>query len=350
MAMIVTAARITGCRAVPYDLPFARPWRTAHGTMERRRGWTILLETDADVTGLGECAPMPEAGTERPGEAEAALSTWLDRAVGLDLDALWEAVDREPPPASVRCALEGAIADACASIAGVPLARLIDPDAPLVIGVNASVGAADDDLGRRARAALEAGFRVLKVKVGAGPAQDEMALLRALASGLPTDASLRIDANGAWDQKAAFECLRALSGLPVESVEEPLAGADPELLGRMQDAVPFPLALDESLPRYLAEGRLAGLPVRRVVIKPTVLGGIRPCRRLVAGTRAEAVFTTTLEAAPGRWLVAHLAAAMGSDCPHGLDTGRWFADDVGEGPPVAAGRCRLTGMEPGRAD
>jgi o-succinylbenzoate synthase len=347
--VIVPAARITGCRAVPYDLPFVRPWRTAHGTMQRRRGWTIQIETDAGVTGVGECAPMPEAGTERPEEAGATLSAWLDRAVGMGLDALWEAVDREPPPVSVRCALEGAIADACASIAGVPLARLIDPDAPLEIPVNASVGAADDGLARRARAALDAGFRVLKVKIGAGPAQEEMARLRALASGLQKHASLRLDANGAWDEKTALRWLRALSDLPVESVEEPLAGADPELLGRLQGAAPFPLALDESLPRYLAEGRLAELPVRRVVIKPAVLGGIRPCRRLVARTPAEAVFTTALEAAPGRWLVANLAAAMGSDCPHGLDTGRWLAEDVGEGPPVAAGRCRLTGMEPGRA-
>lgn len=301
-----------------------------------------MLETDTGTTGIGECAPLPEAGTETPEQAEAALSRWLGRIPGMDLDSLWGALEEEPVPPSVRCALEAAVAHVRATRRQVPLARLINPDASLEFPVNASIGVARAGLGERARAAIAAGFSVLKVKVGAGMAHEEQACMLDLASGLGPGTSLRIDANGAWDAATALQWVPVLEKLPVESVEEPLSDADPAGLRAMQQDLPFPLALDESLPRYVDQGLLGDFPVRRMVIKPMVAGGIRPCRRLVDQTRAQAVFTTTLEAAPGRWLVAHMAAALGSDCHHGLDTGRWLAEDVGAGPVIKAGRCRIT--------
>lgn len=333
--------RVVACRCVPYDLGFSRPWRTARGTLTRRRGWTIVLETDAGVSGFGECAPLADAGTEAPEQAEASLSGWLGRIPGMDLDSLWAALETEAAPPSVRCALEGAVAHVRATRQGVPLARLINPEAPLEFAVNASIGVADAGLTDRASAAIAAGFSVLKVKVGAGPAQDEQRCLLAIAQDLHPGISFRIDANGAWDAAAALRWIPVLEQMPIESVEEPLRDADPKALRAMQRDVSFPLALDESLPRYLADGLIDDLPVQRVVIKPMVAGGIRPCRRMIEQSSAEAVFTTTLEAAPGRWLVAHMAAALGSDCHHGLDTGHWLAEDVGTGPVIEAGRCRL---------
>jgi o-succinylbenzoate synthase len=332
---------VTGCRLAPYDLEFVRPWRSAGGTHRRRRGWTLLLETGPGVTGVGECAPLPEAGTESTDEARAALSEWVGAVTGMELGMLWETLDEEPPPPSVRCAFEGAIAHIRATRLGLPLARLINPGCSLTVPVNASIGAADEGLEARVVEASGAGFRVLKVKVGLSAPDDEFRSLYAAASRLPPRGAFRLDANGAWDEALARDWLDRLAGLPVESIEEPLAGANPDSLGRLQRSVTFPLALDESLARYAAEGLLADPPVRRIVIKPTVAGGIRPARRLVEQAGAQVAFTTSLEAAPGRWLVAHLAAALGSDCHHGLDTGRWFASDLGAGPAIVDGECRL---------
>jgi o-succinylbenzoate synthase len=332
---------INGCRLAPYDLEFVRPWRSASGTYTRRQGWTLLLETGLGVTGIGECAPLPEAGTETADEARAALSEWVEAVAGMELDTLWVALDNEPPPPSVRCAFEGAVAHIRATRLGLPLARLINPGCRLIVRVNASIGTADQGLEERVAAAAGAGFHVLKVKVGMGEPDDEFQSLRVAASRLPPGGAFRLDANGAWDGESAREWLGRLAGLPIESIEEPLAGADPDGLRRLQQSVTFPIALDESLPRYAAEGLLADLPVRRIVIKPTVAGGIRPARRLVEQAATEVVFTTALEAAPGRWLVAHMAAALGSHCHHGLDTGQWFAADLGAGPVIVAGECRL---------
>jgi hypothetical protein len=73
-----------------------------------------------------------------------------------------------------------------------------------------------------------------------------------------------------------------------------------------------------------------------------VLGGLCPALGLAA-TGSELVVTTTVDAAPGRWMAAHLAAALDSGLAHGLDTGGWLAEDVGAGPVIDRGRCRLFG-------
>jgi L-alanine-DL-glutamate epimerase-like enolase superfamily enzyme len=221
------------------------------------------------------------------------------------------------------------------------VALLLNPEASPCVAVNAAVGVADEGLPQRVRAATAQGFRVLKVKLGLREAGEELELLRSAAVGLPETASFRLDPNGAWDEDTARAILNSLGELPVESIEEPLSGADPEGLRNLAALAPCPLALDESLPRFIAAGPCTDLPVQRIVVKPMVLGGVRPCLRVARAAACQVVVTTTLEAAPGRWLAAHLAAALDQGLSHGLDTGAWFEDDVAPGPVVESGVCRL---------
>ncbi|MGI9263744.1 MAG: enolase C-terminal domain-like protein, partial [Gammaproteobacteria bacterium] len=163
-------------------------------------------------------------------------------------------------------------------------------------------------------------------------------------------ATLRLDVNGAWSDSHAPGRLEDLCGLPIDCVEEPVSGMNSEILADLQSTLPFALAADESLPR-LAPLLEAGLfPVRRVILKPTVLGGALPALRLAklaACNDVEVVVTTTLEAAPGRTLAAHLAAATRSQLAHGLDTADWLATDVGVGPVIEQGRLVLDKAMPG---
>jgi o-succinylbenzoate synthase len=330
-------------RIEAYRLALRRPWRTAAGELHWREGWLLRIVDVEGVAAWGECAPLPEAGTESKAAARSGLMAWRDRLPGLSLTDLWQAVDEEPVTPAVRCALEAAVINLVAERRRLPVACLLNPQARGRIAVNAAVGCADDGLPLRAKEASDRGFRVLKVKLGLRDPQEELDLLRSAAAGLPATTSFRLDANGAWDEATARWVLAGLAGLPVESVEEPLAGADPDGLRELAKTAPCPLALDESLPRLATAGALADLPVARIVLKPMVLGGVRPCLRLAAATGRDAVVTTALEAAPGRWLAAHLAAAMDTGLSHGLDTGSWFDDDVAPGPVVESGVCQVFG-------
>jgi o-succinylbenzoate synthase len=339
--MIDDPVRIRSARIEPYEFRLARPWRTARGQIHQRRGWFLRLEDADGVRGVGECAPMPEAGTETMQQAAVNLRDRVDRLAGLTLGQLWDDLEAEPPSPAARCGLECAVVDLAARRRGIAVARLLNPAAGSTVKVNASIGVADPGLADRARDAVARGFDVLKIKLGVGEPDRERVWLREAVSGLPSGVQLRLDANGAWDSATAEDWLDSLSDLPIESLEEPLADADPRCLEALQRRVSWPLALDESLPGFITAGLTADLPVLRVVIKPMVLGGIRPAMRLAAEADRQVVVTTILDAAPGRWVAAHLAAALDQGHAHGLDTASWLAEDIGTGPEIRSGRCRV---------
>ncbi len=55
---------IASGRLIPYSLPLRHAWRTNRGTLRQRDGWIVQLTTDTGLLGHGDCAPLPEAGTE----------------------------------------------------------------------------------------------------------------------------------------------------------------------------------------------------------------------------------------------------------------------------------------------
>lgn len=336
------ALRITASQLIPYRLPLRRPWRSVHGVFTHRSGWLVRLESDEGLTGFGDCAPLPEAGTETPERAQEQLQIRLPLLRGRDPQGALAELDGAGFHApAARCALETALLDLLSQQAGVPLARWLNARAPLAVKANAALGALDDEVSMRAQGAVNAGFAVLKLKIGVAAPETELAALHRLAAGLPPGAVLRLDANGAWNRDQAQHFIEGLVGLPVESLEEPLAQPDIIGLRHLQSLAPFPLAVDESLGRLGADALLA---VRRLVLKPMVLGGVRPAYALARRAEAagmECVVTTTVDSAVGVAAAAHLAAALGNDLAHGVATASWLSRDVGESPRLADGRVCL---------
>ena len=344
--MSVIVQRVAEARVEPYALAFVRPWRSRHGLVRQRTGWLVRLVDNAGRRASGECAPWPDAGTESPSLAESALHSMTNELIGLSLPEALSRVDELTDMPAARCGLEGALLGLESRARGVELRHLLSADAADVVAVNAACGAAGADLAGLAAGACAAGFRVLKVKVGVASWAEELACLKAL--NLPSGVALRLDANGAWDETTAAACLADLHDLPVEAVEEPLAGFQPAALRRLQSLSPLPLALDEALSSCAEAAIGDDCPVRRVILKPMVLGGARRSVTLAHRARAaglETVVTTTLEAAPGRWLAAAVAAATASPLAHGLDTGSWLAEDLGEGPRIIGGKLRFDDRE-----
>ncbi len=350
--------RLEALSVLPYCLPLRRPWQSARGLTRERRGWLVRAESDG-VRGYGDCAPLTQAGTESTSDAERALNQWQGRLPGLDINAALGLVAtgaRKAPAASY--AVECALLDLQSRLAGVPLRRWIaGPDSHSVpdwIAVNAllgpSTGVSDADV----RRVVEAGFRVLKIKVGCSDPRAEITHLAGLARALPSGVRLRLDANGAWDWGTAERVIAALNALPVESpmecpvesLEEPLSPSDPAGPARLQALASFPLALDESLPHWIQGPESGSFPVRRAVIKPAVIGGVAATLRLAERLRVlgiEVVLTGLIDSAAGLWATAQVAAAVGSPIPHGLATSDWLAQDLGVPPIPRAGRIELPG-------
>ncbi|MBZ0095922.1 MAG: o-succinylbenzoate synthase [Sulfuricella sp.] len=342
--------RLTHCTFAPYRLPLRQPWVSARGGFAVREGWLVRLVTDAGLIGYGDCAPLPQAGTESMDSAVACLSGWAAALPGLPLEvALGRITASAAGAPAACCGLETALLDLLAQRAGLPLARWLNPRSSAAVKVNAVLGGLDRQVTERALAAVAEGYSVLKLKVGLAAGHEEIPLLHDLVRCLPAGVSLRLDANCAWNEAEAEDFLGALAGLPVESVEDPLASPDRAGWLRLQAKVPFPLAADESLRIMGADAAFNQPSVRRVVLKPMVLGGLVSALALARQAReadVECVVTTTVDSAVGVTAALHLAAAVANDLAHGLATSAWLLRDVGEAPLVAEGVLRL-GSDPG---
>jgi len=351
-------ARLEAVSVLPYCLPLRHPWQSARGLTSERRGWLVRAESDG-VRGYGDCAPLTQAGTESASDAERTLKQWQERLPGLGLDAALSLLAAQVQKSPAACyAVECALLDLQSRLAGVSLRRWIaGPDTdplPDCIEVNAMLGPSPQVSGQAIGRAIDAGFRVLKVKVGCSDPEAEIAHLAGLARALPSGVRLRLDANGAWDWGTAERVIAALNALPmespvecpVESLEEPLSPPDPAGLARLQALASFPLALDESLPHWIQGPESGAFPVRRAVIKPAVFGGVAATLRLAERLRVlgiEVVLTGLIDSAAGLWATAQVAAAVASPIPHGLATSDWLAQDLGVPPIPRAGRIELPG-------
>lgn len=320
----------------PVVLRFRRPLTTARGSVSEREVVLVLVEEGGEQ-GWGEAAPPP-GGT---GPSAAELAAALE---GAHLD------DRLAPAlgALAAGAVASARADADARRSGVALAELLHVAAARSVEVNALVPAGEPEaVAGAASAAVAAGFRCVKVKVGAAPPERDVATVHLVREVVGPDVEIRLDANGAWDEETAVEVLRAVDPDRPAYVEQPVLG-----LGRLaavRARCGVPVAVDEDLAAGAGiEEVVAARAADVAVLKPALLGGPvagLDLARTAHGAGLRVVVTANLESAIGLTAAAHLAAAVdaltGNVVAHGLGTGELFVDDVAPPPVVTAGRLHL---------
>ncbi|MFT5684723.1 MAG: o-succinylbenzoate synthase [Myxococcota bacterium] len=302
-------------RLYRYRLPLTRALTT--GVDSHTRVGLILALTDAaGNTGYGEAAPLPGLHVETLPEIEAALIAAL--------------CEEAPAPPVARLAIEGAVLMLSAAAQSTRPARILSRDVADFVSFNALI-AGTDPLGS-AQAAAEAGHGVVKLKVGRGHPDDDLAVLTAIRSRFPA-LQVRLDANRAWSLPTAEAfCAEAARLGGVAYIEEPLS--DPSRLSDLHRATGIPLALDESLPEGVVdfpEGVVA------LVIKPSVLS-LTGAMQWSARARTQgmaAIISGAFESGVGRRVHLALAASLGYPAPiSGLSTAGWLAEDVLDPPLV----------------
>jgi o-succinylbenzoate synthase len=331
-----------------YCLPLRAEWLTAVGSFSRREGYLVRIVTSDERYGYGDCAPLAGFCSETMAAAEDVLRACAPGLVGAQVADALDDLQRSSAgvtPAA-RCALETALLDLLAQADRMSLARYLCGGASAsACFVNAALGSLMQVSGQAIAAACHQGFSVLKLKVGTATVDQELARLRRIAVALPAGTQLRLDANGAWCETDAGRFLAGCADLPIEMVEEPLADPQADTLLRLQAACVFPLALDESLAGFDLETLCAAPPVRRLVLKPSRLGGLLPAlhiaRRAAAGG-LQCVVTSSVDSACGVTAAAHLAIALDNNLAHGLATSSWLASDLGASPGIAGGRLALS--------
>ena len=327
----------------PFAIPLVTPHETGRGRHACREGLILRIDCEDGSQGLGEVSPLPGFGGGKLGDCLVVLRRWADHFRGvlpeqarLQLSRLAEHNTHVP---ALLFGLETALLDAEARRRDVPLATLLARPRRRLVAVNATVAVADaEEAASAARAAVDDGFGCVKLKVGmADSVAAEVARLERVRAAIGPEVELRADANGAWTAAQAVAVLDAARGARLALVEQPVAADDLEGLARVRRLSGVRVAADESV-ASLADARavLAAEAADVLVLKPTVVGGLRLCRWIVdeaAPAGLEVIVTSTLEAGVGVAAALHLAATLHESAPAcGLATGRLLAADLLRAP------------------
>ncbi|UCF48511.1 MAG: mandelate racemase/muconate lactonizing enzyme family protein [Myxococcales bacterium] len=289
-----------------------------------RRTFAVLRLMRSDgTTGLGEASPLPGYSPDSISDVSEELQRLADEPVRAnplvgprELLAQTFAAHPLKHPSS-RFALETAMLDWLGHSRGKPVHQILAGDvAAQPIPIADLVVQAPAAWPARVDALLTDGATHLKLKVGSD-LDAEVAALREIRRAHPT-VPLRLDAN----RRISIEALRRHAGsletLELELIEEPVAPEDwPAAL-----SLPLPFALDETLRdadlsrRVLESGKVCA-----VVIKPTVLGGLRASFEVAeraAAHGAEYLVSHTFDGPIARAVTAELALALQTKLAAGL--------------------------------
>lgn len=329
-----------------HDLALDDPFAISRGETTTSTVFLVRLERDG-VAGVGGATPSAYYG-ETPTSMAETVPDLLEVVCDADDPHAGQRIERDlreraPDAPAARTAVTTALADLAARDLGVPLYRQLGLDPDAAPPTCYSIGIADPETtAERAAAAVDAGFDVLKVKLGADDDRDR---LRAVREAAP-DARIRVDANGAWDPDEALASAEWLADLDVEFVEQPVPGDDVAGLRRVAVEGPLPVCADESCVTAADVPAVADA-CDLVTVKLSKCGGVRPALRQIHAARAHdldvmvgCMVESNASIAPG-WHLAPLADHAD------LDGALLLAEDPCDGVPVEGGDADLRAVAAG---
>jgi L-Ala-D/L-Glu epimerase len=311
-----------------HGLRLATPLESSYGAVKERAVLSVSL-TDADgLSGYGEAAPLEAydgVSVERVEQAFEAYAPVLASSEGKNGAQLIDACRGVDDLPAAFAAIDMALWDRAGRRAGRPVAALLTDRPAQAVPVNATLSALDRaGAATQAAAAVAAGFRCLKVKVGIGDDAGRVAAVRAAAG---PEIDLRLDANGAWSVKEAVRAIELLSPAGLELVEEPTHGL--EAVREVRERVPVRVSIDETAAEHGALGAGVADAVCLKISRCGGISGLIAAATLVRASGAEVYLASTLDGPLGVAAALHAAAALASRGvvpPCGLATLALFED------------------------
>jgi len=312
-----------------YTLHFRQPSGTSRGVYTTRDSWFIFL-SDGLNTGIGECAPLPDLSIESPKAMGAKLLQVCEQ-----INYFISVPEEFNSWPSIRFGIETAMLDLknggqqllfpsafTRGEQGIPINGLIWMGTP-------------EFMKQQIRAKLDAGFRCIKMKIGAIDFETEFNLLKDIRKEFsPKEITLRVDANGTYSYKAALENLKRLSDLELHSIEQPIESGRWEEMARLCELSPVPIGLDEELIGAFnpKEQRQIAQQIHPAyfILKPSLHGGLAGCQKWIDLAHEQDIgwwVTSALESNIGLNAIAQWTFQLSISTEQGLGTGQLFTNN-----------------------
>ncbi len=333
---------------------FQRPAGTSRGVLNHRTSYHLVVwdPEHPEVKGIGECSTIKGLSPDPWDSYEKILGEIAERPDPIEV---WIEEGLKDFP-SIRFGLETALADLksggqrvlfpsdfTAGRNGIPINGLI------WMGTK-------EFMQQQIREKIEAGFRCIKLKIGAIDFETELELLRSIREQFSEkELELRVDANGAFSPEDALEKLKRLSELGLHSIEQPIRQRQWDEMARLCESTPVPIALDEDLiglkTRAGIRTMLHHIRPQFLILKPSLLGGFNLSRIFIE----EAEFnntgwwvTSALEGNIGLNAIAQWTAVLKNPMPQGLGTGQLFTNNIPS--PLSVAHAKLNFDPAGKWD
>lgn len=305
----------------PYRLQFRFEARTSRQTMTVKDTYFIRVTDSDDASSLpsyGECALFRGLSADDRPDYEQKLA----EACRNPLQALGSEYS------SIRFGFESALRGHAASAwsrgdCGMP--------------INGLIWMGDKHTMRqRIAEKIDAGFRVLKLKIGGISFDDETDLLAEIRRHFPaSELEIRLDANGSFSAGDALSRLDALSAFGIHSLEQPVRAGQPEVMADICRRSPVPIALDEELigfrTREESEALIGYIRPQYIILKPSLCGGLEAADTYIDIARSLGIgwwATSALESNVGLEAIAMWLSQKEIDMPQGLGTGQLYFNNI----------------------
>lgn len=315
----------------PYMLKFRQPAGTSRGVLTEKPTYLLKVydENNPEVYGLGEASVFPGLSPEADGRYEYKLVEVLANiALGKQTD-----LTRYP---SIKFGLEQALRDFSSGGRGLYFPSSFTKG-NTGIRINGLVWMGTlHEMKARVQEKLDAGFKCIKLKVGALDWKSELEMIRAIrADHSAEELEIRLDANGGFPESEALSRLEELAPLHIHSIEQPIKPGNPDLMAMLCLRSPIPIALDESLIGMYTSGAkqmlLDYIMPAYIILKPTLCGGFSGAEEWIKFAEQRGVgwwVTSALESNVGLNALAQWTATLGNRMPQGLGTGQLFTNNI----------------------
>lgn len=323
--------RITCATIYALRIPFVEAF--SHSTKSRKfsDSFVVRLAVDDGTVGYGEGVARPYVTGETVEACLDHIATQLWPSVaandyreitpGPDPVAALAAVAQSLPEQNSsgvlawhasRCAVELALIDCLLKHQKLSLAHVLPPRRNTVTYSGVITAGSTDKAMQHARHFKLFGIKQLKIKVTGDADMERVAGVREMVG---PEASLRLDANGAYDVAQAVRMLANLAPYRIDAVEQPIPRGLPQELAEVKAQSNIPVMADESLvtltdARELIEASACDLFNLRLSKCGGIVRTLEMARlALAAGIRLQLgsqVGETAILSAAGRHVAAHL--------------------------------------------
>ncbi len=196
---------------------------------------------------------------------------------------------------------------------------------------------------------ITAGFRCIKMKVGAINFEEEIQLISEIRKQFsPDQLELRVDANGAFEMEDALNKLTILNEFKIHSIEQPINAGNWSDMKKLCSTSPLPIALDEELIGINTKERklelLETICPQYIILKPSLHGGFSGSTEWIELAQSLEIpwwITSALESNIGLSAIAQFAGTFSNPLPQGLGTGSLFQTNFDTNLEVEAGFIRM---------